>query len=429
MNYKDKYKKYKTKYLELKDNQKDMTNNFNKIVKFLKKSKKEDIKNELYNIIKNNDYCPNILGEGHFGIAYVPEVNKTMSFIHGKIKLNLPIVIKERKSNENPDMYADIDIIDKKLYISGYDNITTEALILMFVRQIYHKTVHLPLILAYGVCSKLKIIDRIITYKHGLDEIYEKDLTGKIYNEAQLWHKPKYEITYKFKNSLSTLKELFGYIHYNKNKDGTIDLLNGIKNCNVSELFDYISISYLATHHLLTENNIIPSDMHAGNIFIHWLNDNSYYNNKSIKNISEIIYKVNKKFYKIKTFGFVIILGDLGTSIVKIKEDVYIIGQIWDIKNNYKLIKQRLKPEHTNIDFIEWNKDLLNLNEYKKKIAYKIFSEEPYSLNPMTGWHLIGKDIKYLNNLKKTTELLEYYYEKYGIKKYTENKNNILIEI
>ena len=67
---------------------------------------------------------------------------------------------------------------------------------------------------------------------------------------------------------------------------------------------------------------MFPSDMHSENIFIHWLNDNSYYKDKKIKNITEIVYKINKKLYKIKTFGFVIILGDLGMSLIKIRKDV-----------------------------------------------------------------------------------------------------------
>jgi hypothetical protein len=70
----------------------------------------------------------------------------------------------------------------------------------------------------------------------------------------------------------------------------------------------YLCISFFATYHLLTENNIFPSDMHTANIFIHWLDDNSYYNTINIKNLKEIVYKIGKKYYKIKTFGFVLIL-------------------------------------------------------------------------------------------------------------------------
>jgi hypothetical protein len=202
----------------------------------------------------------------------------------------------------------------------------------MYIHKLWYKTVHLPLMFAYGTCSNTKIVDKIITLRHGLVKPIEINMTGKIYNDNVLWNnKNKYNEI--IKNTIATMKELFIYIHYNKNKDGSIKLPNGQK-CNVSEVFDYMCISYLATHELLCKNNIYPSDMHNKNIFIHWLNDNSYYNETNIKNIKEIIYKIDDKYYKIKTFGFVIILGDTGTFIIDLKKDKFIIGHINNIQKN-----------------------------------------------------------------------------------------------
>jgi hypothetical protein len=42
------------------------------------------------------------------------------------------------------------------------------------------------------------------------------------------------------------------------------------------------------------------------------------------------------KYYKIKTFGFLLILGDTGTFLIKIAKDKIIIGQAPDIKNDYQ---------------------------------------------------------------------------------------------
>ena len=184
-------------------------------------------------------------------------------------------------------------------------------------------------------------------------------------------------------------------------------LPNGIK-CDIAELFDYLCISYLATHEFLTNNNIYPSDMHSGNIFIHWLNDNSYCDDKNIKNIKEIVYKVKNKYYKIKTFGLVLILGDTGTFIIKVKNDVLIVGQAWDIKNNYKLVSQRLKPEHTNMDFIKWNSRLIGKKDFIKTVGYNILNTEPYNENANGS---LGWDKSYLEKLKSTIELLSFFYE------------------
>jgi hypothetical protein len=441
MNY-HKYNKYNTKCLKLKNteyqeggskNKKSKkskkSDKFEEILDFIQNSKKEKIQKKLYELLSNKDYCPILLGEGQFGKAYVPQINKTFTFRIGKNKkdIELPIVIKESKNINNPDAYFGIDIIDDVLYVSSYDNMTSETLILMYIRKLWYHTVHLPLIFAYGTCSESKIVNRVVTLKHGLDEFIEIDLAGKFYNEVQLWHKQREKTKEIFKSSIATLNELFTYIHYKKNKDGTVKLPNG-QICDVVELFDYICISYLATHELLTQNNIFPSDMHAGNLFIHWLNDNSYYDNNNIKNIKEITYKIGKKYYKIKTFGFVIILGDVGTFIVQPKKDVIIVGHVADIKNNYKLIEKRLMPEYTNIIFISWNISYLTPKEYKNTIAYNILNSEPYCDYPKNDWHLFGKDTSFINKLKLTVELLSFYDEKYGSTTYKKTKDNILIE-
>lgn len=433
--YYKKYIKYKTKYLEektnifdlvggAKDKELDFEDKIKQILNFIKNSDKMKIKKELYEIIKYQKYCPIILGEGRFGKAFLPKIDQTFSFrIKDKI-IKLPIAIKESKNIDNPDSCSDIDILDKKLFISGYDNITTELLILIFIRKLYDKTVHLPLLLGYGTCSKSKMVNQIITLKQGLEEEIEIDLTNKIYDEVPLWNKPYKDFSPIYKSSIATLNELFDYIHYKKNKNGTVILPNGIK-CNIAELFDYLSISYLATHEFLSNNNIFPSDMHSGNIFIHWLNENSYYKEKNIKNLKEIIYKVNNKYYKIKTFGLLIILGDTGSFIIKVKNDVIIVGQVWNIKKNHKLINQRLDPNHTAADFIIWNNNLIDQKEFVKTIGHKIMNLEPYNIRPGAK---LGWDKSYLEKLKSASELLSFYDEKYGIDKYEEQKDNILIK-
>ena len=392
-------------------------NNFddkvNEIIKFISKSNKKTIKNKLLDIIEYNKFCPIVLGQGAFGKAYIPESKNIEVNIDGK-KVNLPVVVKEvlfnseYKDVNKPDI--NFDIIGNNLYIIGnFHGITTEAIILMYIKKLYKKTVHLPLILGYGTCLENNKINKIITKRYGLDKEIEVDLTGKVYGKNK-----------KHKSYITTLADLYNYIYYSKNKDGTVILPNGIKCDNISELYDYICISYLATFHLLTENKIYPKDMDIGNIFIDWLNDTSYYNNENIKNCKNIIYKVNNKYYKIKTFGFVIVLGDTGCFLLEAKKDVIIIGF-----ENYFGTKEKILSNYTkdNIDIIE-NHDMITPNEFIKSIAYKILNSEPYNLYPKySHW---GENIT--KNLS-TPELLDFYYKKYGVDKYTKNKNTILIKI
>jgi len=315
------------------------------------------------------------------------------------------------------------------LYISGYGGLSTEAIILMFIKNLRKKTVHLPLLLAYATCSKTNIIDRIYTLRYGLDNPIEINLSGKIYDEAPLWHKQTEEKQDEiFTSTLATIRDLLAYIYYSKNKDDTVLLPNNIK-CNIDELFDYLCISFLATHHLLTENNIFPSDMHGRNLFIHWLDDNSYFNDKNIKDLKEIIYKIGNKYYKIKTFGFVLIFGDTGTFIMKIKKDIILIGQAPDIKNDYLKYDRRMRATHNNMDFIKPSSKFLTPRQFKKTIAYKIMNSEPYCNYPDYTSHLVGHDISYLDSMKTTPELLDLFYDKYGVDKYEKKDDNILITI
>ena len=51
----------------------------------------------------------------------------------------------------------------------------------------------------------------------------------------------------------------------------------------------------------MTKNKIYPQDMHEDNIFIHWLNDTSYYNNENIKDSRTVLKELaNNKSHHLK---------------------------------------------------------------------------------------------------------------------------------
>lgn len=182
----------------------------------------------------------------------------------------------------------------------------------------------------------------------------------------------------------------------------------------------------------MAKNGICPSNLHASNIYIHWLNDNSYYKSKNIKNTEEIVYKIFGKYYKIKTFGFVIILGDLGNSIIKIKKNVILVGQTYDIEKRYKMVQTFMDLKIWNVGFFWIMHEYLSLSNFEKTIAYKILNNYPYNNYSAIDIFFYRKyDFQYLKNLKTTKELLSFYDEKYGLKSYNKSgpKNCILIKI
>jgi hypothetical protein len=75
----------------------DFEKKINEIINFIAKSNKNKIKNKLFDLINSDYYCPIIIGEGAFGKAYVPKVNKTIPFMSGNKIIDLPIIIKESK--------------------------------------------------------------------------------------------------------------------------------------------------------------------------------------------------------------------------------------------------------------------------------------------------------------------------------------------
>ena len=168
--------------------------------------------------------------------------------------------------------------------------------------------------------------------------------------------------------------------------------------------------------------------MNNDNIFIHWINDISYYNNENIKDCKNIIYKVKNKYYKIKTFGFIIILGDCGLYYLEASKDVFIVGFDHinkEMKNPYKMIINGGKKN--NMDIILNCYDMLSMNEFKNSIAFNILNSNSYNSEILaSSWKLWGQR---KNKPLSTPELLDFYYKKYGIDKYTKKKNNILIKI
>lgn len=180
----------------------------------------------MFELLNHDQYCLKILGEGYFGKVFEPELNKTFPYkIKNKI-INLPIVVKESKHNDNPDIVFDSKMIDDTLYIYGNNTIMSETLILIYIRKLFSKTVHLPLILGYGICNDKILINKIITLKHGMNYDYELDISDRFLDEYEMLGSPIKKI---FKSKIATIEDLNKYISLNIKDDETIILPNKIK--------------------------------------------------------------------------------------------------------------------------------------------------------------------------------------------------------
>jgi hypothetical protein len=232
--------------------------------------------------------------------------------------------------------------------------------------------------IGYSCCNnKGKIaVDKIIIERQGLLDNIELHADG--FTEKNIWHPSKSNKDPNlFKSMIGTLGDLIKYVLI-KMKDGKVELPNSVI-CNVVKLFDYLAISYFHTYNLLHKNNIVISDMHPYNIFIHWLGKDSYLDDLYIGDIKSVNYKYNKHILKIKTYGLLLKVGDLGSSIVIPRPDLYILGQAVDLEKNIRLIDQMVKPNHGVYDFSYIYRNELPTIIYEKTVMSKFLSMHPYN--------------------------------------------------
>jgi len=423
MDYKPKYLKYKTKYIQKqnqfggvkrkKNNKHEKHNDENHdektIIEFINNSSIAKIKEALPKLLHDTiTYCDKIIGRGMMGEVTISAIGKTVDVKVNSVIIKMPVVIKKAYNQGIFEM----NVIEDKLYISSYMDITTEAIILLYVSKLWYKKLspHLPFMIGFGKCepNNNMLVDRIITEKHGLEKEIEIKINGL--NQGPFWHP---DPTYNwddpsYKTNFATMGDLLSYVCKYQN-NGSITLPNK-RTCNIFELFDYLTISYLCTHDMLFKNNILLSDMHPGNIFIHWLNPNSYMGDTNLENIKHIIYKIDGKYIKIDTFGLLLKIGDIGASILHLKSDVFILGQGVDLNKSYNVVKYIMKNSSGCHNFLYNFKYMLPFSLYSKTIAFKILSTYPYS--EISG---IDIDYKLMNDFLSPIEMLKYF-TKYFIK-------------
>ena len=385
------------------------------IVNFINRSNFQTIKYNLLNLIYNQRRCEEILGEGVMGIVYTPTISKFEEIYIKDEIISLPIAVKKAKNSDD----ILIELIKKDLYIYSYKNLTIETIILAYVNELWYNKIspNVPLMIDYSSCYNDKnYIDKIINEKYGLDSSIEILLTGL--DQSYLLHPYKYGSI--FSSNLNTLSELLHYIIFSDN-DGKVKLPNNIV-CDICELYDYITISFIHTYNLLIKHNIHVFDVHFNNIFIYWLSDKSYMGNQNIGDIETIIYKIKNKMYKIKTFGFLIKIGDFGASIVIPKKNIIILGQANNIRTNYKLVDELIKYNFGLTQFIT-NTRILPINYLKNIVLYQILTLHPYNLLTHLMYNM---SYSILDKLLSPGELLNYF-SMYEIKELKNNKTTLIV--
>lgn len=399
--YKYKYLKYGGKISEIKNRD---------VVDFLDNASFDEIKKKLFYNMNNKKYCNRTIGEGSFGKVYVQSVGDVVevNISNNKNKekiVKIPVVIKKGKNEGNYSIFKKGEIT----YITGNLNITLEAIILSFANKLINKIPHLPRLIGYSMCNNNENVTNIVVERYGTKEKIKTKKNKDIFDIYKYMFGDE-ETNDMDLDYISTIYDLQLYV--NKMLKGDEIILPNKRKCNIGELYDYITISIMMTHEFLGKTGIYVGDLHTGNIFIQWLDENSYYDEKCIENVENIIYEFGNKLIKIKTFGFIIKFGDIGMSFIK-RKNYHIYGQLNET-SNYNHILQVDKILDVKFLFLYFFYDFIsnNNNEINKKTSiYNLLELDPYDKYKNIAYFKLGD----LDKMKSYEYIIDKYFSKYFV--------------
>lgn len=362
---------------------------YSHIYNIIYKGKIDEIEQNVLGFLdKYATYCDQVLGEGYFGKVYISNFGQSVTIATKNMLIPLPAVIKQAKNVES----FVIKKIDDKLYIYSQNGITTEALILFLISKLWYDSLnpHTPFILGIEKCTQIpNTLSKIVIERQGWFD--KMSIPNMLYRPMML-HRTSIDTFF------ATLYDLYYYCITTMQKNMHVKLVNGI-DVYLPDLLDNLFISYMHTSYIIRNKlGIILNDQHQHNIFIHWISKNSYIGEKSMKDVEYIYYEIDKnKYIKINTYGLLLKLGDLGTSIVIPNKNVYIIGDIIDVND--------LKNVEIYNDLMTYDDMFLNMkinlpqNVLEKTKIYKLFTQTPFNDISIYGRHdkIIPNELNVLN--------------------------------
>lgn len=390
------------------------------IVQFLRTSSIRDIQQNIRKVIHKNQSCNVTLGQGAFGKVYVNRIeNEFITFNHKQI----PFVIKEPIFSETDNIIDLMTYVSEKghLYIYSVNGITTEMIMLQFIKKIYHKSPHLPLLLDYSTCNETGMVDKIMTQRHGFDEIIQIEKPQEKNNVDTLVRiNMLFPPQYLFQSYFVTLDDLLQYVLEHQTKE-TIRLPNGVT-CKVVSLLEYLLFGMIHTYLLLCNHGIYVQDLHGGNIFLNW---------KEASADQEIIYSVNDHHYKFSTFGIILKFGDVGIGLLEINKNITLLSALPSHFVNDPDVEEKYE------DVIELNQPFFNFLRQKKmarsllgSFAY-IFGRSILQKCCFFGFIqfaneftiLLDEDVK---DLLTPEQIISTYFQKYLVESYDKSGNHII---
>jgi hypothetical protein len=345
------------------------------IIDYLQKNKNSDIKKDIYDkLYLITQKCTDNISEGYFGKVYTPLLSPFIEINVKGMSIRMVAAIKQIQHE------GSFNYLEKKnrLYLYSDRDLTAEAIILFYVSKWWYNSMmpYSPFLANVHNCFNRDSspIDHLVTQRYGMfKDISTEKLGPNLYNNGS---------PIEFSHKMETLWNV---------------LLHGLNTCDDKMIFDVPADDYLKfpggklnlvdfmdniiLHTLIAfdyfqRSGIALLDQHSSNIVLEWIGEYSTVGAKSMSKVKNIYYPTGKKGeYIVAPVNMCIPkLIDLGSSVLKLRDDLWIIADLITPDNHpyLNIFRHNVPMYHKLFDnFI----CMLPYNVFKKTKLYKIYEE------------------------------------------------------
>lgn len=383
-----------------------------------------------------------LFGEGYFGQVIRPTYSPKMEVIVKDTEVILNTVVKIFKRPGKNMMLLDIDqniidtslkyfyenssikipkiVVPKNLSVLAFDDhLLGEIIILMYLSKLWYESItpHVPYLLMPMAYDRREI-DSALLEMNGIPARYfykmrgiVPDIYGQDIASSHLENMNglvSFIINHAvFDNEKDTY--LIPKLEFEVDDNKSLKLRDSTPSIDIVKLLDTLVLSYLISlHHLKFKLGLILSDQRLDNIFLAYPQFGLHAGKRDLQNIKKIRYdlKSESKSYEVDIYGPILKIGDVGSGVMKIRDDLILASDLIIDKDNYYLHKIFIIDKlPTYLTFLTQLNDNLPMDMRIRLINNRILNSEKFRNFSIRE----GVDFSYPSEL----ELVEEYYQDY----------------
>lgn len=392
------------------------------IINFLKSNKNKTIKESvIHEIASLTRVCQEKIGEGYFGKVYAPVIpNVGMVKLKNNNYAYMAVAVKELMHNGTFDFVEE----GKTLYLYSDRELTCEGIILYFVSKFWYesKLPYAPFLISVHKCvdeNTMSLIDHLVMERHGI--------LGNVSVQSKGMGILTNGVKHDFSNKLETFYHLLevGLSTCDNNYNFTIDMGDNKVSFNLVDMIDNILLHVLIYMDYCNEHGLTLMDQHLNNIFISWTGyDNKMVGEKSMLPVKNIYYKINKNEHiEAPIKNIIPKIGDVGSSVLKLRDDLWIIADLLtkDRIPNLKKMLDKYVPSY--VLLLEGIKNTVPYDLFSKTIVKNIYDDNDVIRN---NYSVITAYVE-LDKFPTEKTLLKKYFSKYLVSSVPKDDETVFI--